>query len=237
MLSEGGVKATFFTLGWIAERYPQIVQRIVSEGHELASHGWSHLRVTTQRSSEFREDVIRTRGVLEDVSGQQIKGYRAASYSIGSSNLWALDILQETGHEYSSSIFPIRHDHYGMPEAPRFPFSPVDGPLLEVPVTTVELFQRKIPCGGGGWFRLFPYAFSRWAINRVNQVDRQPSVFYFHPWEIDPGQPRQSGLKLKTRFRHYVNLHKTEERIKCLLQDFSWDRMDKVYLTERSVER
>jgi len=237
LLSEGGVTATFFTLGWIADRYPQMVQRIVSEGHELASHGWSHLRVTTQGAAEFREDVIRTRGVLEDISGQQIKGYRAASYSIGSSNLWALDILQETGHEYSSSIFPIRHDHYGMPEAPRFPFFPVDGPLLEVPVTTVELFQRKIPCGGGGWFRFFPYAFSRWAINRVNQVDRQPSVFYFHPWEIDPGQPRQSGLKLKTRFRHYVNLHKTEERLKCLLQDFSWDRMDKVYLTERSVER
>ncbi len=229
LFSDHSTKGTFFTLGWIAERYPQMVRRIVDEGHELASHGWSHIRVSDQKADEFRNDVIRTRATLEDISGQQIKGYRAASYSIGAKNLWALDILEETGHLYSSSIFPIKHDHYGMPEAPRFAFHPGGGNLLEVPVTTVEVMGRKIPCGGGGWFRFFPYVFSRWAIKHVNEFERQPAIFYFHPWEIDAEQPRQQGLSLKTRFRHYLNLNKMEHRLTCLLKDFEWQRMDSVF--------
>ncbi len=230
LFSDQKIKATFFTLGWMAERYPQMVRRIVDEGHELASHGWSHVRVSDQSPDEFRNDVIRTRATLEDLSGQQIKGYRAASYSIGANNLWALDILEETGHIYSSSIFPIKHDHYGMPEAPRFAFHPDNSELLEVPITTVEIMGRKIPCGGGGWFRFFPYAFSRWAINRVNEAEGQSAIFYFHPWEIDFEQPRQEGLPFKTRFRHYLNLQQMEQRLNQLLQDFSWGRMDDVFL-------
>ena len=229
LFSDHSTKATFFTLGWIAERYPQMVRRIVDEGHELASHGWSHTRVSDQKADEFRNDVIRTRATLEDISGQQIKGYRAASYSIGAKNLWALDILEETGHIYSSSIFPIKHDHYGMPEAPRFAFHPNGGNLLEVPVTTVEMMGRKIPCGGGGWFRFFPYAFSRWAIKHVNETEGQSAIFYFHPWEIDFEQPRQQGLPYKTHFRHYLNLRQMEQRLTRLLQDFSWGRMDEIF--------
>ena len=230
LFSDQGVKATFFTLGWMAERHPKMVKRIVDDGHELASHGWSHVRVTEQSPGEFRQDVVRTRSLLEDLSGQPVRGYRAASYSIGADNLWALDILGETGHRYSSSIFPIRHDLYGMPEAPRFAFRPGEGGLLEVPITTVELMGRKIPCGGGGWFRFFPYQFSRWAIDHVNRRERQPAVFYFHPWEIDSEQPRQQGLGFKTRFRHYLNLERMEQRLTRLLQDFSWGRMDSIFL-------
>lgn len=231
LFEEQDVKGTFFTLGWIAERHPEMVRRIVAGGHEIASHGWAHVRVTKQQPEEFRQDVIRTRGFLEDLSGQRVKGYRAASYSIGSDNLWALEILQETGHLYSSSIYPIHHDLYGMPEAPRFPFWPngADG-LLEIPVTTVELMARKLPCGGGGYFRLLPYGLSRWALRRVNRYDGQACVFYFHPWEIDPDQPRTPSIDLKTRFRHYLNLSRMEPRLRRLLQDFSWGRMDEVFL-------
>lgn len=230
LFSDQEIKATFFTLGWMAERYPQMVKRIVDEGHELASHGWSHVRVTQQKPEDFKNDIIRTRSLLEDISGQQIKGYRAASYSIGAKNLWALDILEETGHIYSSSIFPIKHDLYGMPEAPRFAFKAGSGGLLEVPITTVEMMGRKIPCGGGGWFRFFPYAFSRWAMSHVNNVEGQPAIFYFHPWEIDFDQPRQQELGFKTRFRHYLNLHQMEQRLTQLLKDFSWGRMDDIFL-------
>jgi polysaccharide deacetylase family protein (PEP-CTERM system associated) len=226
-----GVRATFFTLGWIAERHPAMVRRIVDQGHELASHGWSHVRVTQQTPGQFRQDVLRTRVLLEDLSGQPVRGYRAASYSIGAGNLWALEVLEETGHSYSSSIYPIRHDLYGMPEAPRFPFHPERAPgLLEVPVTTVELGGRKLPCGGGGWFRLAPYRLSRWALRRVNRVDGRPCVFYFHPWEVDPRQPRPAGLDPKTRFRHYLSLGRMERRLDRLLGDFTWGRMDQVYL-------
>ncbi len=208
-----------------------MVRRIVAEGHELASHGWSHVRVTTQTPAEFRADVTRTRELLQDLSGQQIKGYRAATYSIGAANLWALKVLEDAGHTYSSSIYPIRHDLYGMPEAPRFAFRPEGAPgLLEIPVTTVEIGRRKLPCGGGGYFRLLPYAASRWAMRRVNDSDRQSCIFYFHPWEVDPGQPRQAGIGLKTRVRHYLNLSRTEGRLKRLLRDFDWGRMDEVFL-------
>ncbi len=223
-------KATFFVLGWIAERYPQWVRRVVDEGHELASHGYSHVRVTQQNPQQFREDITRTKGLLEAIGGCEVRGYRAASYSIGAKTLWALDELQAAGYRYSSSIYPIHHDLYGMPEAPRFAFWHRRGGLLEVPVTTVSLFSKTMPCGGGGYFRLFPYRFSRWAMRRVNRVDGQSCVFYFHPWEIDPDQPRQRHLGLKTRVRHYLNLERMEVRLARLLEDFRWSRMDHVFL-------
>ncbi len=235
IFAEFGVKATFFTLGWIAERYPEIVRRIVAEGHELASHGYEHIRVYQQTPQEFRADVIRTRGILEDIGGVSVRGYRAASYSIGRDNLWALDILQETGHEYSSSIYPIHHDLYGMPEADRFAHHLNGLDILEIPVTTVCIRGTKLPCGGGGYFRLLPYVVSRWALKRVNRVDRQPCNFYFHPWEIDPDQPRQSGLDVRTRVRHYLNLGRVEPRLRHLLRDFKWSTMEDVYLSRGSA--
>jgi polysaccharide deacetylase family protein (PEP-CTERM system associated) len=231
LLAKADVHATFFTLGWIAERYPDMVRCIVAGGHELASHGYGHLRASDQTREEFRDDITRSKAILEDIGGQQVLGYRAPSFSIGSANLWALDVLQQAGYRYSSSIYPIRHDHYGMPDAPRFAFYP-NGPdgLLEVPITTVELMQRKLPAGGGGYFRLLPYALSRWMMERVNQVDQQSAIFYFHPWEIDPGQPRPAGASMKSRFRHYVNLDRMEGRIAQLTRDFKWDRMDRIFL-------
>lgn len=226
-----GVQATFFFLGWIAERHPELVRRVVAAGHELASHGWSHVRVVQQDRETFRQDVVRTRALLEDLGGVPVIGYRAASYSIGRNNLWALDVLHETGHRYSSSIYPIRHDLYGMPEAPRFAFRHGgDDGLLEVPVTTVTIGGRNLPCGGGGYFRLLPYSLFRWGLNRVNLRDGQSGLFYFHPWELDPEQPRQPGLGLRTRVRHYLNLGRMEGRLDRLLRDFRWDRMDRVFL-------
>lgn len=232
LLNASGVKATFFTLGWIAERYPEMVKRIVTEGHELASHGYSHLRVTEQTVAEFQEDVIRSKALLEQISGQVVQGYRAPSFSIGANSLWALDVLLKAGYKYSSSIYPIKHDHYGMPHAPRFGFYPngQDG-LLELPITTVRVMRRNLPAGGGGYFRLFPYPLSRWLLKRVNQRDKQSGIFYFHPWEVDPDQPRQQNIGLKTRFRHYVNLARTENRLKALTRDFCWDRMDRIFLS------
>jgi polysaccharide deacetylase family protein (PEP-CTERM system associated) len=231
ILEAGGAKATFFTLGWIAERYPQMVRKIVAGGHELASHGYGHLRASDQSRAEFMDDVARSKGILEDIGGQAVKGYRAPSFSIGPANLWALDVLQEAGYRYSSSIYPIAHDHYGMPDAPRFAFHPNGSAgLLEVPITTVRIGQRNLPAGGGGYFRLLPYALSRRMMRRVNQEDGQPAIFYFHPWELDPGQPRPSGIGLKTRFRHYVNLGKMDARIRSLTRDFAWDRMDRIFL-------
>ena len=235
ILAESNVKATFFTLGWIAERYPAMVRRIVAGGHELASHGYGHLRASDQDLAEFTDDITRSKALLEDLGGQAVTGYRAPSFSIGTRNLWALDALLAAGYRYSSSIYPIKHDHYGMPDAPRFAFYPngKDG-LLEVPITTVRLMQRNLPAGGGGYFRLLPYAASRWLMQRVNRDDRQSAIFYFHPWEIDPGQPRQNGISMKTRFRHYVNLNRMENRIKALTRDFEWDRMDHLFLGPQS---
>lgn len=229
LFEESGVTASFYVLGWIAERFPQLIRRIVESGHELASHGYSHVRVVEQTPHQFRQDITRTKGLLEDVGGTEVLGYRAASYSIGSDNLWALDVLEDAGYLYSSSIYPIKHDMYGMPEAPRFPFRLRENGILEIPVTTVTIWNKKIPCGGGGYFRLFPYMFSRWAIRKVNRHDQQPAIFYFHPWEIDPGQPKIRGISMKTRFRHYLNLSRVEGRLKCLLADFKWDRVDHVY--------
>jgi polysaccharide deacetylase family protein (PEP-CTERM system associated) len=208
-----------------------MVRRIVEEGHELASHGWSHIRATEQTEQQFRADVVRTKSFLEDTGDCPVQGYRAASWSIGERNFWALRILDEAGYRYSSSIYPIRHDLYGMPNAPRFKFRPhLDSDFLEIPVTTVEWWGRNLPCGGGGYFRLFPYALSRWAMRRVNRGDAQSCIFYFHPWEIDPEQPRQDGLDTKTRVRHYLNLARMEQRLTHLLRDFRWGRMDDVFL-------
>lgn len=231
--ADRGVRGTFFTLGWVAQRYPAMVRRIVAEGHELASHGWSHIRVTQQTEAELRADVTRSKHLLEDIGGCPVVGYRAASYSIGRQNLWALRVLAECGHSYSSSIYPIRHDLYGIPDAPRFSFRPRVAPdLLEIPVSTLEILGRRLPCGGGGYFRLFPYEFSRWAMRFVNRRDSRGCVFYFHPWEIDPEQPRQVGLSPKTRFRHYLNLDRMEDRLDRLLGDFRWGRMDEIFLDQ-----
>jgi len=226
-----GVRATFFTLGWIAERYPAMVRRIVDAGHELASHGYSHLRASDQSRAEFDNDIRSSKALLEDIGGQAVVGYRAPSFSIGHANLWALDALHEAGYKYSSSIYPIAHDHYGMPDAPRFAFYP-NGPdgLLEVPITTVKMAGRNLPAGGGGYFRLLPYALSRWMMAKVNREDREPALFYFHPWEVDPGQPRPAGLGAKARFRHYINIDRMERRLECLARDFAWDRMDRIFL-------
>ncbi|WP_339864227.1 XrtA system polysaccharide deacetylase [Paremcibacter congregatus] len=231
MFDDHKVKATFFTLGWIAERFPHVVRLIVENGHELASHGMQHLRVTDQSRPEFTEDVIFSKKILEDIGGVGVKGYRAPSFSIGEKNLWALDVLAEAGFKYSSSIYPIQHDHYGMPSAPRFDFQPIDGQaFIEMPVTTVEVMGRKIPCGGGGYFRLLPYFISKAAMKRVNAKDQQPCIFYFHPWEIDPEQPRQTQAGLKSRFRHYTNLDVMETKIRKVLAEFDWGRMDQVFL-------
>ncbi|VXC20102.1 XrtA system polysaccharide deacetylase [Massilia sp. 9I] len=229
-----GVKATFFTLGWIAERYPAMVKKIVAAGHELASHGYGHLRASDQSRAQFDNDIRSSKALLEDIGGQAVLGYRAPSFSIGHANLWALEALQEAGYRYSSSIYPIAHDHYGMPDAPRFAFYP-HGPdgLLEVPVTTVNMLGRNLPAGGGGYFRLLPYALSRWMMQKVNREDRQPALFYFHPWELDPGQPRPQGLDAKSRFRHYVNIERMEGRLEQLARDFAWDRMDRIFLEQK----
>jgi len=234
LFSRHQVRGTFFVLGWVAERHPELVKRIDQGGHEVASHGWEHIRVNTQTPAEFRSDVDRTRKLLQDLSGQPVLGYRAASYSIGAGENWAWDQLAQAGHRYSSSIVPIRHDLYGIPDAPRFSFLTEYDNLLEVPITTVSLAGRNINCGGGGWFRLFPYSFSRWALARVNRVDREPGIFYFHPWEIDPHQPRPDGLHLRTRFRHYLNLTRTFQRLQRLLVDFQWGRMDEIFLPKEA---
>jgi polysaccharide deacetylase family protein (PEP-CTERM system associated) len=235
MLDQHETHATYFMLGWVAERYPGLVRRIVEQGHELASHGYAHQRATDQSRKEFVEDITRAKALLEDISGAAVRGYRAPSFSIGHGNLWALECLSEAGYRYSSSVYPIRHDHYGMPGAPRFAFYPEAGHgLLELPATTVKLLNYNLPASGGGYFRLLPYEFSRWCLKRVNTIDRQPCVFYFHPWEIDPQQPRIRGIGAKARFRHYLNLDRTEARLRRLLADFSWDRIDRVFLELRT---
>lgn len=231
LFEKNGVRATFFTLGWIAERYPAMVRRIVEQGHELASHGYGHLRASDQSRAEFDNDIRSAKALLEDIGGQAVLGYRAPSFSIGHANLWALDALHEAGYKYSSSIYPVLHDHYGMPDAPRFAFYP-NGPdgLLEVPITTVKMGGRNLPAGGGGYFRLLPYALSRWMMEKVNREDGESALFYFHPWEIDPQQPRPEGLGAKARFRHYVNIERMERRLELLARDFKWDRMDRIFL-------
>ena len=228
MLSHDQTKATFFTLGWIAERYPQLIRQIADEGHEIASHGYGHERASDLTEDAFFSDIHRAKVILEDLCGSEVKGYRAPSFSIGAGNLWAFDCLARAGYRYSSSVYPIRHDHYGMPDSPRFAYSVRPG-LVEIPVTTLRALGRNLPSSGGGYFRLLPYALSRWMLNRVNTGDQQPGIFYFHPWEIDVAQPRIEGIGRKTRFRHYVNISRMEGKLAQLLEDFKWGRMDEVF--------
>lgn len=235
LFDKAGVKATFFTLGWVAERYPALVRRIVDAGHEIASHGWDHVRVFTMTPDAFRADLARTRAAIEHACGQAPRGYRAPSFSIDKRTPWAHRILAEEGYVYSSSVAPIRHDHYGWPEAPRFAFRPVGGSeLMELPVTTVELAGRRMAAGGGGFFRLLPFRFSSWAIGRVNGTEARPAIFYFHPWEIDPNQPRVKHAPLKSRIRHYSNLSGMEGKLLKLLQEHEWGRTDAVVSAERA---
>ncbi len=297
LLDETEVKATFFVLGWVAKRYPGLVRELLTGGHEVASHGYGHRRVYNMRRLEFREDVRRSKLLLEDITGEPVMGYRAPSYSISQDCLWAFDELCEAGYIYDSSVFPIRHDLYGIPDWPRFPFvverlddgnwvplesgqrlevssqsadsgratgvesrelkadsyttaamSPGLPPsqpssdqlrpsLIEVPITTLKLFGRSCPISGGGYFRLFPYDFTRWGLRRINQIDSQPFIFYLHPWELDPDQPRVEGASWKGRFRHYLNLDRTEERFGRLLTDFRFRPVREVLnLPPNSVE-
>ena len=231
LLDDADARATFFTLGWIAERHPQVVRRIVDNGHELASHGYGHQRASDLTPAAFRDDITRAKRLLEDIGGVAVRGYRAPSFSINRANWWAVAELEDAGYQYSSSIYPVRHDHYGMPDAPRFPHRPNGASgILELPPTTLPLFGRNLPAAGGGWFRLLPYEVSRWMLRRVHAQDQAPCMFYFHPWEVDPDQPRQAGLPAKARFRHYVNLQRTAGRLRKLLNDFEWDRVDRVFL-------
>lgn len=230
--AEHGVQATFFVLGWIAERHPELVRRIHDAGHEVASHGYAHRRATEQNPEEFLEDIRSSKALLEDLCGAVVHGYRAPSFSIGKSNDWAFDCILEAGYRYSSSVYPVRHDHYGMPDAPRFPYRP-RAELLEIPIATARLLKVNLPAGGGGYFRLLPYRLSRALIRRLNERERRPAVFYFHPWELDPEQPRITGTTAKTRLRHYINLHRTEPRLASLLRDFRWTSIDRLFLAVR----
>ena len=233
LFAQAGVTATFFTLGWVAERYPALMRRIADAGHEVASHGYDHARVFTFTPEQFRADLRKSRVILEDASGQNVSGYRAPSFSIDPRTPWAHPILAEEGYAYSSSVAPIRHDHYGWPDSPRFAWKPVAGSdLLELPVTTAKLGQRTLAAGGGGFFRLLPYGFSRWAIRQVNGQAQRPAIIYFHPWEIDPDQPRVAGAPLRSRVRHYTNLTVMAAKLRRLTQDFAWTRVDALVAQE-----
>jgi polysaccharide deacetylase family protein (PEP-CTERM system associated) len=229
LFAETGAKATFFVLGSVARQHPDLVRAIVAEGHELGSHGLDHYRVSEQTPAQFFEDVRRSRLILEDAGGVPVRGYRAANFSIGKAQWWAFDRLGAAGYEYSSSVHPIRHDHYGIPDAPRWPFRPgAESPLVEYPVATIDFAGRRITCAGGGFFRLLPYGWSRWCLDRLSREDGSPGIFYFHPWEIDPDQPRARGLPLRSALRHYVNLGRMEAKLRRLLRAARWDRIDRV---------
>ena len=228
LLASKNTKATFFTLGWIAEQYPKLIRQIAEQGHEVASHGYGHERASDLTAEGFFSDIQLAKVILEDLCGAEVKGYRAPSFSIGTANLWAFDCLARAGYRYSSSVYPIHHDHYGMPDSPRFAYQVRPG-LVEIPVTTLRMFSRNLPSSGGGYFRLLPYVLSRWMLNRVNSGDKQSGIFYFHPWEIDVAQPRVEGISSKTRFRHYVNIPRMESKLTQLLGDFKWGRMDEVF--------
>lgn len=228
LVADAGVKATFFTLGWVAKRHPALVQRMVSEGHEVASHGSDHRRADHQTPDQFRADVRASKQLLEDLGGTAVVGYRAPTFSIGRRNPWGHAVLAEEGFRYSSSVYPISHDLYGEPNAPRTPFRPLPD-FTEIPLTTLRLFGVTLPAAGGGYFRLAPYRLTKWAIDRAGRGNNVPCVFYVHPWEIDPDQPRQRQAPPLSRFRHYHNLCRTEFRLRRLLRDFNWGRIDQVF--------
>lgn len=230
------VKSTFFTLGWVAERCPELIKAIVDQGHELASHSYAHQRAFTQTQQEFRDDLLKSKQILEDAAGQAIIGYRAPSFSINDSNTWVYDILIELGFEYSSSTYPITHDLYGVPEWPRFMYErseKVNGKgIIEIPIPTSRKSDTNTGIGGGGYFRLYPYWLSKMRINSYLKTEQQPYSFYFHPWEIDPMQPKVKGASIKSRLRHYLNLSSMEGKVECLLKDYQWDTMKSVYLNK-----
>lgn len=223
-----GVLATFFILGWVAERCPQLVKRIHQAGHEVASHGYNHGRATEQSRDEFLDDVKRSKALLEELTGHEVTGYRAPSFSVNTKNEWVFDVLKELGFSYSSSTYPVQHDLYGVPEWPRFKHLKENG-LVEIPLTTLQFSGKNLPIAGGGYFRLYPYAFSRWFYRKFHQDEAKPGIFYMHPWEIDPNQPRQTEVSFKSSFRHYLNLSRQMERLSRLLDDFQWGRMDQVF--------
>ena len=229
LFDEYSVKSTFFVLGWVADRFPGLVRDIAAAGHELASHGYGHRIVYSQTPDEFREDVRRAKATIENVSGQVVRGYRAPSFSITKKSLWALDVLVEEGYRYDASIFPIRHDRYGIPDAPRHRhvLTRPAGTLTEAPGSTVRVLGSNLPVAGGGYFRILPYWWTKWGIARLNRTESQPAIFYLHPWEIDPGQPRLHAGRL-SRFRHYRNLDKAEARLKRLLTDFQFGMLKDV---------
>ena len=228
LFDEHDAKATFFTLGWVAERFPSIIKRIVADGHELASHGYWHQRASSQTQSEFQEDVGGTKKLLEDISGVEVIGYRAPSFSFTTENQWVYDVLGKLGYKYSSSVYPVKHDHYGIPDAPRFKYA-THSSVDEIPLSTLPLLGKQLPISGGGYFRLYPYILTRWAVRRFTGEEKGPYIFYLHPWEVDPAQPRMQGISAKTRFRHYLNLTRVEGRIEKLLSDFEWSSMAELY--------
>ncbi len=235
MFEEADVKATFFTLGWVAQRHPALMQRIANAGHEIASHGFDHARVFNFNRKSFGEDLLKAKKVIEDASGVAVTGYRAPSFSIDQRTPWAYMELADQGYAYSSSVAPVAHDHYGWREAPRFAFQPLPwSDLVEIPVTTAVFAGRRLAAGGGGFFRVLPYAFSRWAIRQVNRREERPAVFYFHPWEIDPEQPRVQGAPLKSRVRHYTNLDVMGDKLRQVINEFEWGRMDMLAHREAS---
>jgi len=235
LFDEAGVKATFFTLGWVAERYPALIRRIVDAGHEIGSHGFGHDRVFTFTPEQFAADLLRSRKLIEDAAGVKVTGYRAPSFSIDQRTPWAHQILAEQGYNYSSSVAPVKHDHYGWADAPRFAFRPVAGSdFLEIPVTTAQFGPKRLAAGGGGFFRLLPYAFSRWAIRQVNVDEQRPAVIYFHPWEIDPDQPRVANASLKSKLRHYTKLDVMADKLRRLPRDFQWTRLDSIVAREQA---
>lgn len=224
LFDERGAKATFFTLGWVAERAPALMREIAARGHEVASHGYDHKKVFDQSPDEFRADLLKTKRILEETSGASVRGFRAAGFSIDRRTPWAHEILAETGHAYSSSSHPIAHDHYGDPHAPRSAHD-IDG-VIEAPVATAEVLGRRVSCAGGGWFRAAPYAVSRILIERASATIDGPTIFYLHPWEVDQDQPRVAAAPLKSKLRHYVNLSVMERKLARLLGAFQWTRID-----------
>ncbi len=222
------VLATFFVLGWVADKCPNLVKRISDQGHEIASHGYSHARATEQTQEVFRDDVKRSKELLENLCGKPVLGYRAPSFSVNESNQWVFDTLVDLGFVYSSSTYPVKHDLYGVPDWPRFKYQRENG-LIEVPLTTLKMGSRNLPIAGGGYFRLYPYFLTRYFYRKFHQVEQKPGIFYMHPWEIDVDQPRQKGISFKSSFRHYLNIGRQVSRLSTMLDDFSWGRMDQVF--------
>ncbi|NMP33069.1 DUF3473 domain-containing protein [Thalassotalea sp. M1531] len=233
LFEQHNAKCTFFVLGWVAETCPNLIQDIVKQGHELASHGYNHQRALTMTPEQFRDDVLKSKDLLETAGSTEIIGYRAPSFSVNESNQWVYQILRDIGFEYSSSTYPIHHDLYGVPSWPRFKYIREEG-IVEIPIPTLRKNDANTGIGGGGYFRLYPYAFSKRRIDKFIAQENQPYSFYFHPWEIDPEQPKVEGVSFKSRFRHYINLSRMENKIVRLLQDYQWSTMQDVYFNQGS---